>query len=343
MKVIGYLFAAILCITSFGSCSKKKNTTASDQHKAGYSLKGLSDITITESVDTTIELFYDVKADPGTQEPVTVSIAAKNLPAGVVATPDSLTGTPPFSVHFTLHAMSFTSGTSPVVLNAVSKSGTKVTDSFHLTIVPFTELVYTVAIADVTREYSHYAATIDVPLTITYVSGTKQTLTIRQGTVPSGVTLTPAVTTSMPDLVTSCRIYIPSGMPVGKYNCTISTSHATGGKSAPFYLSIVPYTGCTGGLIGDYATTTTTCTSYTGSETGVHFQKIGTGLQPDQLTLYTPFGMGYNVTLDCSVHTIANIGSPLGYGTFTDYPSHDTVIFTYNPTGTGTCTTRYMR
>jgi|GEM_PF-6384402 len=337
-------YLPLLFIIAALGCSKKKDTITTkptDTTKLVYTVNGLSDIIVPQYLDTTVYVVYNVKLESGIQAPVTVT--PKNLPAGVTITPDSVSGTPTFAAQFTVHVLSLASGTFPIAIEVVTAAGAKTNYSFNLIVTPQAAFAYNVAIADVSNVFSSSAATVDVPVAVTYVAGTKETVMLVADGLPSGVTMTTATSSGKPDFTTTYVLHIPAGQAIGTYPVTVHASSATTGpKACSFSLKIVPSPDCAGDLNGIYSSTTT-CTSYSGPETGVHPETVASGSTMNQLALYTPFSIVYAVNLNCATGTMVNAGGSTTVGTFVHHPTHDTLIFTYNPAGSGSCTTKYTR
>jgi hypothetical protein len=331
-------------------CSKSNNNTASSGNSQVYTVNGLSDITVPQYLDTTIYVLYNIKFESGTQEPV--SIVLENLPAGLTASPASVSGTPTFGAQFTLRLHMTTTGTFPVTVTANSGSAAKKTFTFNIVVTPATQFSYQVSGPDVTF-FRYDTAVVNLPLSVTYLDGIKETVVLLPDSIPAGVAITYATNTGTPDFATTFYLRINPSMPLGTYPITIhASSPSTVTKSYKFNLQVISSPDCAAGIAGSYSANTT-CVSYSGAETGIHSLSIGHDASSTNMaSLEIPFSSVLLATLNCTTRTFTTAsgtigGSTLtsGSGTFVHYPLHDTVVYHYTLSGTinSTCTTKYAR
>ncbi|MES2701070.1 MAG: hypothetical protein V4649_00435 [Bacteroidota bacterium] len=108
-----------------------------------YSVGGLSDVTVLQYKDTSINMPVSISVASGTPENVT--IVPDSIPSGVTITPVSTSGLPPFSTTFAIRVKANTTGTFPLVFRTSSASTVTKTSRVNLVIGSNTNCAATIA------------------------------------------------------------------------------------------------------------------------------------------------------------------------------------------------------
>ncbi len=336
MKLLSFLLILLLFI----SCHKNQGNS----DKMVYTVNGLSDVTVPQYKDTNVYIAYNVLFVSGVQDAATITL--RDLPAGVTITTPSVTGTPTFGPQFVLDMHMMTAGKFQITVEATSASAQKKTLHFNVIVTPQQASQYNLVASDVNCTYTNAPQTLNLPVSINYVAGPVELVTLSVDGLPSGVTAATTNDTGRGSFSTSCTLNVPATLTAGTYPINIHASSASAGTQTTT-INLVMQNSCALGISGSNYTTTTTCTSYSGPETGVHTSGTITAGLPysdNKVGLYTPFSSVYNASLNCAAGQITNLGGSGPSGTFVHYPAHDTVIYTYSPTGiSGTCTTTFRR
>ncbi len=337
MKLLSFLLIVLL----FVSCQKKQGTS----DKMVYTVNGLTDVTVPQYKDTTVYIAYNVLFVSGVQDVATITL--KDLPAGVTLATPSVSGTPTFGPQFVLDMRMMNAGTYPITVEATSASAQKKTLHFNVIVSPQQASQYSISASDVSTTFTNAPQTLNMHVYVNYVSGPVELVTLSVDGLPAGVTATTSADTGRGSFNTTYILNVPASLSAGTYPINIHSSSAIAGTQTKT-VNLVMQRSCALDISGSNYTTTTTCTSYAGPETGVHTGGIITASMPysdNNVLLYTPFSSIYLAILDCASGLMVNpgVGNP-PYGSFVHYPAHDTATFTYSPSGiSGTCTTIYMR
>lgn len=336
MKNAHFFFLAFIFAIISG-CSKN-----SDNPTSNYTVTGITDITVPQYADTTVNVVYHVVFPGGLYEPVTLSITG--LPPGVTVSPASVSDSSSFSMQFTYHIRMTAAASFPVTVSLFSGSFGLKTFTFNIVITRGVPFSYSVS-SPVDVSIPLYADTIlRIPVKTTYNAGIKETVTIYADGLPAGVTVSPATAAGTPTFTDTFAFHVIANT-TGTLPVTLHTTSSQGTMQTSFNINVVAGSDCSIPLTGHYSGNTI-CTSYTGAGTGVNPAQVylnGT----NQLLIEVPFA--YIITdLNCSNGTLntepTTSGSytiPVGTGTF----NANTIIVNYTLTGAinSNCTTTLTR
>ena len=331
----------VIILIAVAACTK----STTNANALTYSVNGLTDVTVTQYNDTTFIVAVALAYESGKQEAVTLT--PTGLPAGVTVTPASFSGTPGFATTFTFHADVTTSGSFPITINAASASSGTKTFSFNLIVSPGLLFGYTVTgLSDITIP-QYVDTTITLPVSVGYVQGTAETVTLTPAAPPAGVTVVPTPASGVPGFSSDIALHSAINTP-GTYPVTINSSSAsTSTQAHTFNIIVTASSNCAPEITGTY-TGNTVCASWTGMGTGTQANEtIVSGGASNKVVINLPFA---NVTADltCSAGTLvteprtnADFTIPAGSGTF----NANTVVVNYTLTGSinSTCTTTFTR
>lgn len=137
-----------------------------------YSVNGLTDITIRQYVDTTFAIPLAAAYISGPQEQVTITV--ENVPAGLTATPTTISGTPAFGSYIMVTGHVETAGTFVVNVSSKSPSTDKKTFKLNIIVTNGVPFVYNfTGLGDITIP-RYVDTTIALPVNVTYASGQNQ-------------------------------------------------------------------------------------------------------------------------------------------------------------------------
>jgi hypothetical protein len=166
--------------------------------------------------------------------------------------------------------------------------------------------------------------TFDLPLNISAVSGTPETVTLTMNGLPANVVATPASATGIPSFTTSIRIDAYRAA-AGTYPVTlVAKSPNTAEKTYKFNLTLTIPSDCAASFVGSYTGTS--------DESSLALSPVISRIDANTVTIPGFNGQGINITavLSCTDNTIiVPIQNPGGGDTFYGsglYTKHKVVL-----------------
>ncbi len=338
------LFLVALMFVVIAACTKSGDSNSSS---FTYTVESIPNYTATEYVDTTFAVPVSVTLVSGSAQG-TLTLTPTGMPAGVTVIPASFVGMGTFTTAFAFTSDATVSGTYPITINATNSSGTK-SYSFNLVIGAGSLFSYTVTGLSSNITLSQYCdTTISLPVTVTYGSGTAESVSLSSSTPPAGITFSVTPNTATPTYTSTVAMHVAINTP-GTYPVTInSTAAGTAPQAHTFNVVVTASSNCATEAVGTYSMVSVCSnTIYNYNSGGNAVAALGT----NEVRLPTPYA-NLTADLNCSAGTLTTQSGlfgpdfyfPTGNGTF----NSSTIVLnlTLDPTSssdTATCVLTYTR
>ena len=315
MKKYHILLAAII-LAVVAACTK----TNSNSSSFTYTVGSIPNYNVTEYRDTTFAVPVSVTLASGYAQG-TLTLTPTGLPAGVTVIPAYFVGMGTFTTAFAFTSNATVSGTYPITINATNSAGTKAY-SFNLVIGAGSLFTYTVSGLSSNITLAQYAdTTISLPVTVTYGSGTAESVALSYSTPPAGITFSVTPNTGTPIYTSTVAMHVAINTP-GTYPVTITSSAAgTAAQPHTFNVVVTASSNCVTQAAGTYSVSSVCANSLFSST--IASTAISADGVTNEVHIPTPYGTLIG-DLTCAAGTLTTQSGlygpdfyfPTGNGTF---------------------------